>query len=151
MFRGMHQINVDAKGRLAIPTKVREVLEGFGASTLVVTVDSQDRCLMVYPLSEWQKIETQLDALPTLNKTARQLKRLLLGHATELEPDGSGRVLISPACRAYANISKECMLMGQGNKLELWDKASWEAQEAEYLAQPVSLDDLPDDLKSLSL
>lgn len=151
MFRGMHHINLDAKGRLAIPSKVREVLEGFSASGLVVTVDSQDRCLMVYPLNEWEAIEEQLNDLPTLNRVSRQLKRLLLGYATECEPDGSGRILISAACREYANLSKECVLMGQGNKLELWDKASWEAREAEYLSQPVSLEDLPDDVQGLSL
>ncbi|WP_221799235.1 division/cell wall cluster transcriptional repressor MraZ [Oceanobacter mangrovi] len=151
MFRGMHHINMDAKGRLAIPTRVREMLEGTGASALVVTVDSQDRCLMVYPLAEWEVMEAKLNALPSMDPTIRQLKRMLQGYATDCEPDGSGRILISAACREYANLTKECVLMGQGSKLELWDKASWEAREAAYLQQPISLENLPDELKSLSL
>ncbi|MFK4753215.1 division/cell wall cluster transcriptional repressor MraZ [Oceanobacter antarcticus] len=151
MFRGMHHINLDAKGRLAIPAKVRETLEEASVSALVVTVDSQDRCLMVYPLEEWIKIEAKLNQLPTLNPASKQLKRLLQGYATECETDGSGRVLISPACREYAGLVKECVLMGQGNKLELWDKARWDGQLDDYLEQPMSLENLPDELKSLSI
>ncbi|MDO6682273.1 MULTISPECIES: division/cell wall cluster transcriptional repressor MraZ [unclassified Oceanobacter] len=147
----MHHINLDAKGRLAIPAKVREALEEQEVSVLVVTVDSQDSCLLVYPLAEWVKIEAKLDQLPTLNPATKKLKRLLQGHATECSADGSGRILISPACRQYAGLIKECVLMGQGNKLELWDKARWETQLNDYLEQPMSLDTLPDELKSLSI
>ncbi|MCY0966023.1 division/cell wall cluster transcriptional repressor MraZ [Parathalassolituus penaei] len=147
----MFNISLDAKGRLAIPTRVREVLEGFGSTGLVVTVDTQDRCLMLYPVSEWSVIETKVQALPSFDARVRVIKRMLLGYATDCEPDGSGRILLGAALREYAGLSRECVLMGQGNKLELWDKARWDGELDRYLQQPMSLDDLPEELKSLSL
>lgn len=147
----MHHINLDAKGRLAIPAKVREVLEGMGASGLVVTVDSDDRCLMVYPLEEWLQIEEKVKALPSFDARLKRMKRMLLGYATDCEPDGSGRILISAAARDYAGLNKECVLMGQGNKLELWDKARWNGELDDYLENPLSPDDMPDELRNLAI
>jgi MraZ protein len=151
MFRGMHNISLDAKGRLAIPARVRESLESTGSSALVVTVDSQDRCLLIYPALTWAGIEANVQALPSFDARTRIIKRMLLGYATDCEMDGSGRILMGAALREYAGLSKECVLMGQGNKLELWDKARWDGALESYLQQPMSLDDLPDELKSLSL
>lgn len=151
MFRGMHYISLDAKGRLAIPARFRELLSDSGSSSLVVTVDPQDRCLMVYPPSVWATIEPRIQELPSFDARMRIVKRMLLGYATDCEFDSSGRILLSAALREYAGLGKDCMLMGQSNKLELWDKARWDGELESYLKQPMSLDDLPDELKNLSL
>lgn len=97
MFRGVNRLNLDAKGRLAVPTRFRGRLQECCASELVVTID-RDHCLLIYPLPEWQEIERKLMRLPSFNKATRNLQRLLVGHATDVEMDGQGRVLLPPAC-----------------------------------------------------
>src|SRR5690554_6979623 len=85
MFRGLHNVNMDAKGRLAIPSKYREQLIALSAGRLVVTVDVEDRCLLVYPAPEWEIIEKKIEALPSFNSHSRRIQRLLIGHATRSE------------------------------------------------------------------
>jgi len=151
LFRGVNNINLDAKGRLAIPTRYREELMGSCASQLVVTVD-RDKCLLVYPLPEWEEIERKLVRLPSLNKQAKRLQRLLIGHATECEMDGQGRVLLSAPLRDFAGLNKKAVLIGQGNKFELWDEEVWNARRDEWLNEESleDLDDLAPELGSLS-
>ncbi|MCW8890978.1 MAG: division/cell wall cluster transcriptional repressor MraZ [Sedimenticola sp.] len=151
MFRGVNKLNLDAKGRLAIPTRFRERLQECCASELVVTID-RDHCLLIYPLPEWQEIERKLMKLPSFNKAARNLQRLLVGHATEVEMDAQGRVLLPPALRDFAKLEKHTVLIGQGNKFELWDEALWNSQRDGWLDE-VNLDDLdlPADLETLSI
>ncbi|OOZ37306.1 division/cell wall cluster transcriptional repressor MraZ [Solemya velesiana gill symbiont] len=151
MFRGVNRLNLDAKGRLAIPTRFRDRLRDCCASELVITVDT-DHCLLIYPLPEWQEIERKLMNLPSFNKAARRLQRLLVGHATEVEMDAQGRVLLPPPLRDFAGLNKHAVLIGQGNKFELWDEERWNGQRDEWLeeADLESLE-LPADLETLSI
>lgn len=151
MFRGVNIVSLDAKGRFAMPTRYREQLEQGCAGKLVVTVD-RDHCLLVYPFPEWEEIERKLVRLPSFNKQARSLQRLLIGHATEIEMDGNGRLLLTPPLRQFAGLDKRAVLIGQGNKFELWDEQVWNQKCDEWFEEG-SLDssDLPADLESLSL
>ncbi len=98
MFRGANKVTLDAKGRLAMPTRYRERIVERSNGRLIATVDRADRCLLIYPLPEWEEIELKLRRLPTLNPVARRLQRLMIGHATDLELDNSGRILCRRAC-----------------------------------------------------
>lgn len=150
-FRGINNIALDAKGRMALPARYRErLLESCGGQ-LVVTVD-RDHCLLVYPLPEWEVIESKLIQLPSLNKQARLLQRLLIGHATELEMDGQNRILLPAMLRDFAGLTKKAVLIGQGKKLEIWDEDTWaESQEAWVEAVQSGEGDLPAALEDLSL
>ena len=152
MFRGVTNLNLDSKGRLAMPTRYRECLRECCESQLVITVDT-DRCLLIYPFPEWQEIERKLSRMPSFNKTARRLQRLLIGHATEMDLDGQGRILVPPPLRDFAGLDKHTVLIGQSNKFELWDEQRWNEQCNEWLQEDTELllDDLPDDLKNLSI
>jgi MraZ protein len=125
MFQGAVQLNLDSKGRLAIPAKHRDALLVQCEGRLVLTADHQDACLLIYPEPEWQPISEQLRKMPSLNSQVRHLQRRLLGYAEAVEMDASGRVLVSPALRAYAKLDKQVVLVGQGNKFELWDDVRW--------------------------
>lgn len=151
MFRGVNALSLDTKGRLAIPTRYRDQLEEACGGQLVVTVD-RDHCLLVYPLHDWEEIERKLVKLPSLNKAARRLQRLLIGHATEVELDGNGRINVPPLLRDFAQLQKKVVLIGQGNKFELWDEGVWCKQRDEWLAEEDDDDlELPADLETLSL
>ena len=150
MFRGVNTLQLDGKGRLAVPTRYRETLIRHCNGQMVMTVD-RDRCLLLYPLPEWEEIERKLVRLPSFNPQARRLQRLLMGHATECELDGAGRILVTPPLREFAGLNKSVVLIGQGNKFELWNEETWTARRAEWLAQTEEEGDLPADLESLSL
>ncbi len=151
MFRGVSTLNLDAKGRMAIPTRYRERLQETCASQLVLTVD-RDRCLLLYPEPEWVEIERKLKALPSFNKAARTLQRLYIGHAHDVEMDGQGRISLPAELRSFANLDKRVALVGQGNKFELWDEGTWSGKRDEWLDE-VGLEDLelPADVESLSI
>lgn len=151
MFRGLHTINLDAKGRLAIPTKYRETLAELCGARLVVTVDMEDRCLLVYPLNEWEVIQNKIAELPNMNPVVRRMQRMLIGHANDVELDGSGRILLPQPLREYAGLDKEVVLMGQGKKLELWSKSEWDDRRNEYLDAAKQSEPLPAELQSFSL
>ena len=152
MFRGVAELNLDAKGRMAMPTRYRERLHERCAGRLVVTIDTDERCLLLYPLSEWENIERKLDALPSFNAHARRIQRLLLGHATDSDMDNNGRLLLPPPLRQYAGLDKHIVLIGQGKKFELWDAAVWNKRRDDWLAEETVGDEsLPDELLSLSL
>jgi MraZ protein len=151
MFRGANQVTLDAKGRLAMPTRYRERILERSNGKLVATVDRQDRCLLIYPLPEWEEIELKLRRLPTLNPIARRLQRLMIGHASDLELDASGRILIPPNLRDYAGLTRDAVLIGQGNRFELWDEAQWNANRDEWLKADDAGEALPPELESLSL
>lgn len=149
MFRGVTNVTLDAKGRLAIPTRYRARLLEQGAGQLVVTVDS-GHLLLLYPLPEWLKVEARLNALPTTNPRARQLQRLLVGHATEVEMDAAGRVLLPPPLREFAALDKRVALIGQGNKFELWDQARFDETREKWLKPDGEDSPLIAELESLS-
>jgi len=150
VFRGVSAINLDTKGRIAVPTKYRDRLTEYCDGQMVVTVD-RDRCLLLYPLPDWEEIERKLVHLPSLNKQARSLQRLLMGYATECELDGQGRILVPLPLRAFAELNKHIVLIGQGRKFEIWDEARWNEQCTQWLASESRADEtLPDELESLS-
>ena len=128
MFRGANAINLDTKGRLAIPTRYRQSLLDDCNGQLVCTVDNQQSCLLLYPLPEWEEIELKLIKLSSMIPAERRMQRLLLGHAAEGEMDKSGRILIPTPLRHHAKLSKELMLVGQLNKFEIWDAETWAQQ-----------------------
>ena len=132
MFRGLNKISFDTKGGISIPTKYREELLKISKKKLICTIDL-DYCLLLYPLPSWLKIEQQVMKLPTLNTTSRKLQRLLVGHATDIEMDKSGRLLIPYELREFSMIKKEAMLIGQGNRFELWDYLRWTKLREKWL------------------
>ncbi|BAU47265.1 cell division protein MraZ [Sulfurifustis variabilis] len=150
MFRGVNSLHLDAKGRLAIPTRYREALTRHCNGQMVITVD-RDHCLLLYPLPDWEEIERKLVKLPSFNKHARRLQRLLMGHATECELDSAGRILIPPPLREFAGLNREVVMIGQGNKFEIWNEEAWNTQRAQWLAEQGEDGELPADLESLSL
>lgn len=152
MFRGVNAINVDDKGRLAIPTRYRHRLQAERDGQLILTIDTEERCLLLYPLLEWEVIEKKIEALPSFNQAARRIQRLLLGHATEVELDNHGRILLSPPLREYAHLQKNVMLVGQGKKFEIWDETHWQATRSDWIKEGVmGAGPLPPELEALSL
>jgi len=151
LFRGVSSLNLDAKGRIAIPARYRERLVELCASELVITVD-KDRCLLIYPQPTWQVIEEKLLGLPSFDQTSRNLQRLYIGNAHDIEMDGQGRVLLPQELRRFANLDKKVALVGQINKFELWDEETWNARQDAWL-QKIDLNalELPDDFKSISI
>jgi len=151
MFRGPSKVTLDAKGRLAIPSRHRERILTRADGVLVATVD-RDYCLLLYPMPEWEEIERELVRLPSLNKVARKLQRLMLGYATELEMDNQGRILLPREHREFAGLERQAMLIGQGNKFELWDEQRWIERRDAWLAEDDGdYGDLPQRLEDLSL
>ncbi len=116
-----------------MPTRYREPLSEICQGRLVITIDTNQPCLLIYPFPEWEKIEEKIEALPSFNPTTRRIQRLLIGHATEVEVDASGRMLLSSTLRDYARLDKKVMLIGQGKKFELWDESLWKEGVNEWL------------------
>lgn len=151
MFRGVQHVSMDAKGRLALPARHREPLSVQCEGRIVVTIDTQATCLVVYPLPEWERFEGEVQALPAMKPQIRRFQRLTLGYATDLELDGSGRCLIPPSLREYAQLEKKLVVVGQGNKLELWSESLWTIERDRALEDVGAEDELPDELMSLTL
>jgi MraZ protein len=151
VFRGLTGINLDTKGRMVMPTRYREALARDG-STVILTIDTEATCLLLYPVKEWELIEKKIEALPSFNQATRRIQRLLIGHATEVELDGNGRILLPPLLREYAGLDKRVMLVGQGKKFELWDETQWQQGRAQWLTEAAGkLSELPTGLESISL
>lgn len=151
MFRGENKVTLDAKGRLAMPTRYRDGIVEDAAGRLVATIDHADRCLLLYTLPDWEDIERKLSKLPALNPIARSLQRLMIGHATDLELDSHGRVLIPPNLRDYAGLTRDVVLSGQGTRFELWDEALWVAQREASIKLHQGGQELPPELSAISL
>jgi MraZ protein len=151
MFRGVQHISIDAKGRLAMPARQREPLLASCEGRVVVTIDTQATCLVVYPLPDWERFEREVQSLPAMKPLIRRFQRLVLGYATDLELDGSGRMLLPPALRDYAQLDKKAVLVGQGNKLELWSEPLWLAERDQALLEAGAETELPEELMSLNL
>ena len=133
MFRGITQLSLDAKGRLAIPARYRGELMSSCAGRLIVTVDPS-RCLLIYPQPAWEPIEQKLNNLSSFDPKTRNLQRLLVGNASDVEMDAAGRILVSLPLRQFAGLSKDVVLVGQGAKFELWDEGQWNLQIEDALA-----------------
>ena len=149
-FLGSHAINMDAKGRLAIPTKLREELAQLCGGRIVLTASAntdEERCVLLYPEPEWEILRPKIEALPNIKKPVRRLQRLMLGNAARMELDSAGRILVPPTLRSYAYLEKKLMLIGQGNKWELWSEERWMA----WLDESSDDDDVPPEMEALSL
>jgi MraZ protein len=142
---------MDAKGRLAIPARQREPLQAISAGHVVVTIDTQFTCLAIYPLPEWERIEKDIQELPTLKPEIKRFQRLVLGYATDLELDGSGRLLLPQPLREYAELDKKLVLAGQGNKFELWSEDKWLTETDQALKESGPEAELPEELVALKL
>ena len=125
MFKGIHSINLDAKGRLTIPTKYRNTINDQSNGNMVVTIDSEEKCLLLYPATVFSNIEKRINDLPSFTKNHRRIQRLIIGHAEDLELDSSGRILLSKPLRAVSEMSKKVTLIGQGDKFEIWSDDIW--------------------------
>ncbi len=130
MFRGSYEHTVDSKGRVSVPSKFREIIADRYEGRLVLAMD-YDRCLTVYPLEEWEKLEEKIRNLPTMKKEVKDFMRFLLASATECELDKQGRVLITPVHRQHAGITKNVTLVGIIDKIEIWDSKAWEARNTQ--------------------
>ena len=151
IFRGLNKISLDTKGRIAIPVRYKDSLSNLSSNILICTID-QDHCLLLYPLKFWKSIEKKIMALPTLNPTSRRLQRLMVGHATEIEMDSNGRILIPKELRGFAKLTKQAMLVGQGNKFEIWNYNDWNTGREKWLStKEADLSELPTELGTLSL
>ena len=152
MFRGASAVNLDTKGRLAIPTRYRAELLEQNQGQMVCTVDIRQPCLLLYPLQEWEIIEQKLLELSNFDPVQRSLQRVMLGYATECELDSAGRILISGPLRQHAKLEKSIMLVGQLNKFEIWSDTEWYAQIDEDIEIGSSAEfGASEELKMLSL
>lgn len=152
MFRGLTTISVDNKGRMAVPNRYRELIASQFNKQLVVTLSPLDHALWLYPLSEWEVIESKLAGLSDFDMQSRRTKQMMRGYATDCPMDAQGRILLPKELRQYAYIEKQVVVLGQGNKFEIWNEKSWKESRDEWL-QTVGDDqaDIPEPLGSLSL
>ncbi|MDO8271932.1 MAG: division/cell wall cluster transcriptional repressor MraZ [Gammaproteobacteria bacterium] len=151
MFRGVNTISLDSKGRLAMPSRYRDQLVSEFAGRLVATIDPMAKCLLLYPIDVWEEIQKKIEGLSSFNPDTRRFQRMMIGYATDLELDGSGRVLLPQVLRAHAELDKQVALVGQGKKLELWSEANWDEQRTLWMSQQTVGGELPAELQSLSL
>ncbi|MGP6487897.1 transcriptional regulator MraZ [Duffyella gerundensis] len=152
MFRGATLVNLDSKGRFAVPVRYRDTLSAESQGQMVCTIDLHQPCLLLYTLPEWEIIERKLSRLSSMNPTERRVQRLLLGHASECQMDNAGRLLLANTLRQHARLTKEVMLVGQFNKFELWDEQTWYQQVKDDIdAEQSAQDPLSDRLQDLSL
>lgn len=152
MFRGATLVNLDSKGRLAVPTRYRNLLNEESQGQMVCTIDLHQPCLLLYTLPAWEIIGKKLASLSSMNPLERRVQRLLLGHASECQMDNAGRLLVANTLRQHANLSKEVMLVGQFNKFELWDEQTWYQQVREDIdAEQSAQAPLSERLQDLSL
>jgi MraZ protein len=146
MFRGATSLNLDAKGRLVVPSRHRDALMNQSAGNLVLTAHPH-RCLLLYPQPAWEPIQAKIMSLSSFDRQSSALQRLLVGYAEDMEMDSAGRLLVSPALREFAQLEKSAMLVGQGSHFELWSMDAWKAQ----LDQVMDADSLPTELEGFSL
>jgi MraZ protein len=148
MFQGAAALNLDAKGRMAVPARHRDALQALGEGRLVLTAHPH-RCLLLYPAPAWEPIRAKILAAPSLETQSAMLRRLLVGFATDSEMDAAGRLLVPAELRQYAALEKQVWLVGQGSHFEIWSDAGWQAQQEAIFALGDKL--LPPGLESLTL
>lgn len=150
-FRGITKLSIDAKGRLAMPKNHRDRLEENGVKELVVTADP-GRCLVIYPGPVWEDVEQKLNELPNSSRATRAIQRLYIGYATDIELDGTGRMLLPTELREYASLDRKAVLIGQGKKFELWDEQTWQIESEKWKQEVNEMDpaDMPVELQNIS-
>ena len=148
MFQGETAITIDDKGRLAIPTAYRDIVARECGNRLVITYNPfESGCLYLYPQPVWERVRDQVNALPRTKKNSRLLQLKLVGAAAFAEPDGSGRISIPASQRGAVGIEKKAVLLGMGDKFELWSEQAHHAQ----IRQTITDEDLSDELLDLQL
>ncbi len=134
-FSGKHYNSLDPKGRLIVPAPFREILSSNHSSKLIIANEVFDRCLCAYPVDEWQKLIDKVNQMPQTSDAVKYFMRRVIGSAVECEIDKQGRVLVSSALRVDAGLNNEVVLLGLGNRIEIWDK-----NEFEGMADPLKID-----------
>jgi len=148
MFGGVNHLNLDPKNRLAIPAKYREALL-MDAGQVVISLDSA-QCLQIYPLAEWEVVRSKIQNLPnSVHPLVKSYQRLVLGHAELIELDKAGRILLPATLKQMVGLDRELVLVGMGNRFELWDKNKWQAETEKALQ--ASAEDLAVLLNGLSV
>lgn len=145
MFRGFNPINMDAKGRIAIPSRYREQLMQASNGQLVANMHLRKTCLVLYPLPVWEQVQTELESLSTLKADTGSLRRMMFAYASDIEMDGSGRVLLANGLREHAKLEKKIVLAGAGRNLEIWSEELWDA-ECELGLEQARAMPIPDEL-----
>jgi len=135
MFKGIHSINLDGKGRLTIPTKYRNSIMDQSNGSMVVTMDTEEKCLLLYPSNIWSSIEKKINDLPSFSKNHRRIQRILVGHAEDLDIDSAGRILLSKPLRLATEMTKKITLIGQGQKFEIWSEEIWNSKVNNWRAE----------------
>ncbi len=135
MFRGINNATLDAKGRLALPARFRETMLGVSSGKMVLTIDMREPCLLLYPAPEWDDVQRKLEEMDNIGARVRRLQRLLIGHATDLDLDSNGRLLVPQMLREYADLSKRLVLVGQSNKVEIWNEKNWRGTVESWLSE----------------
>ena len=152
VFRGFNKISIDSKGRLAVPSRYRDLIAVQTENNLIITLNPLDRSLWLYPLYEWNVIENKLATLSDFDKQSRRTKQMMRGYASDCQLDSQGRILLPKELRSYAELTKQAVILGQGNKFEIWNESAWDIQSDEWLE---SVDDdsilTPESLQLLSL
>jgi MraZ protein len=147
MFSGNSSINIDSKGRIAIPAKYRDRLVELCEGKIVITRDPIESCLLVYTKTDWQEFARKLSKLSDMKPAERTVKRRYLGNAEECELDKNGRVVLPGQLRKDVNLDKAIRIVGQGNKLEIWAEDVWIAKEEAdqaVILQAFEAGELPD-------
>ena len=148
VFRGETAITVDDKGRVAIPTAYRESVMGECANRLVITYNPfESGCLWLFPQAEWERVRDQVNALSSVKAVHRALQMKLVGAAALVEPDSAVRILLPASQRSAAGIEKKAVLLGMGNKFELWSEQAHLAK----IRQTIGEDEISDDMADLRL
>jgi MraZ protein len=149
VFRGGSTVKLDAKGRLALPTRYRPLITERFEGRLVVTIH-HDGCLLLYPQPQWEEIEHRLINTANQDRRVRDMQRMLVGYATEVEMDGHGRILLAPRLRDFAKLDKSVALLGVGKKFEIWNEDTWEQIGSGWMEGQVVADGTPHSLESLT-
>jgi MraZ protein len=148
MFQGETAITVDDKGRLTIPTSYRDLVTDACANRLVVTYNPfESGCLWIFPYAEWEQVRDQVNALPSVKAVHRALQMKLVGAASIVEPDSAARILLPASQRSAAGLEKKAVLLGMGNKFELWSEQAHLAK----IRQTIGEDEVSDDMAELRL
>lgn len=152
MIRGANSLNLDNKGRLAIPSRYRDAIFSRCDGQMVITVNNtKEHCLWLYPMDEWERVETKIVALPSFDPNHQKLKRFLIGYATDVEMDNSGRILLPATLREFAVMTKSVLLVGQGNKFEIWSEELWNARRSQWVEEDIDIEKLSVEMEQLSL
>ncbi len=125
LFTGEYECKLDAKGRIALPSRVKNKMPEVSGNQLIISLGLEP-CLVLYPLVEYKKIYSRIAALNEFNEEYRKLQRNFFRRISEIEIDGAGRILIPRAMLKYANLDKELILVGMGNRIEIWDMKTYD-------------------------